>query len=172
MPHPNYMNYQTEIDWCASRSASVLKLMSVGQVHADCACGVAHADPHALSHAARDALDRRQHHRPLPLRPRRLACQTPACRHHRHLPRRQVRGNHGAVVRCHFKPSFGVDGVPRVEEFVLLADNAFSREEIIKGERIMLGSLHFNISPYCTPYTWLRRISKADDYDIQTRFVA
>jgi hypothetical protein len=70
------------------------------------------------------------------------------------------------------RPSFGVDGVPRVEEFVLLADNAFSREEIIKGERIMLGSLHFNISPYCTPYTWLRRISKADDYDIQTRFVA
>lgn len=25
------------------------------------------------------------------------------------------------------------------------------------------------MSPYCTPYSWLRRISKADDYDIQTR---
>ena len=30
-------------------------------------------------------------------------------------------------------------------------------------------TLDFNISPYCTPYSWLRRISKADDYDIQTR---
>jgi hypothetical protein len=30
-------------------------------------------------------------------------------------------------------------------------------------------SLEFNISMYCSPYTWVRRISKADDYDIQTR---
>ena len=30
-------------------------------------------------------------------------------------------------------------------------------------------SLEFNVSPYCSPYSWVRRISKADDYDIQTR---
>jgi hypothetical protein len=30
-------------------------------------------------------------------------------------------------------------------------------------------TLNFDISSYCTPYSWVRRISKADDYDIQTR---
>lgn len=30
-------------------------------------------------------------------------------------------------------------------------------------------SLDFKISTYCSPYSWVRRISKADDYDIQTR---
>jgi hypothetical protein len=29
--------------------------------------------------------------------------------------------------------------------------------------------LDFKISNYCSPYSWVRRISKADDYDIQTR---
>lgn len=30
-------------------------------------------------------------------------------------------------------------------------------------------TLDFNVSSYCSPYSWVRRISKADDYDIQTR---
>jgi G2/mitotic-specific cyclin 2 len=30
-------------------------------------------------------------------------------------------------------------------------------------------TLNFNVSTYCTPYSWVRRISKADDYDVQTR---
>ncbi|KAL7342725.1 cyclin-like protein [Rhodotorula toruloides] len=58
---------------------------------------------------------------------------------------------------------------PSVEEFVLMTENGYSREEILKGERIILQSLEFNISTYCSPYSWVRRISKADDYDIQTR---
>ncbi|KAJ7650369.1 cyclin [Roridomyces roridus] len=37
------------------------------------------------------------------------------------------------------------------------------------GERIMLQTLEFRISHYCSPYSWMRKISKADDYDIQTR---
>lgn len=32
-----------------------------------------------------------------------------------------------------------------------------------------LQTLDFNVSTYCSPYSWVRRISKADDYDIQTR---
>ncbi|BGP51841.1 B-type cyclin [Rhodotorula kratochvilovae] len=58
---------------------------------------------------------------------------------------------------------------PSVEEFVFMTEGGYSREEILKGERIILQSLEFNISSYCTPYSWVRRISKADDYDIQTR---
>ncbi|KAL8280547.1 hypothetical protein RQP46_007195 [Phenoliferia psychrophenolica] len=58
---------------------------------------------------------------------------------------------------------------PSVEEFVYMTEGGYTREEILKGERIILQSLEFNISPYCSPYTWVRRISKADDYDIQTR---
>ncbi|GAA5963351.1 hypothetical protein JCM21900_002047 [Sporobolomyces salmonicolor] len=58
---------------------------------------------------------------------------------------------------------------PSVEEFVYMTEGGYSKEEILKGERIMLQSLEFNISSYCSPYSWVRRISKADDYDIQTR---
>ena len=50
-----------------------------------------------------------------------------------------------------------------------MTDGGYSREEILKGERIVLSTLDFNVSPYCSPYSWVRRISKADDYDIQTR---
>lgn len=50
-----------------------------------------------------------------------------------------------------------------------MTDGGYSREEILKGERIVLSTLDFNISTYCSPYSWVRRISKADDYDIQTR---
>lgn len=52
---------------------------------------------------------------------------------------------------------------------MFITENQFSREEILKGERIVLQTLEFRVSQYCTPYTWVRRISKADDYDLQTR---
>ncbi|TIA87140.1 hypothetical protein E3P99_03362 [Wallemia hederae] len=58
---------------------------------------------------------------------------------------------------------------PSVDEFVYMTENGYTREEILKGERIILQTLNFSISAYSSPYTWVRRISKADDYDIQTR---
>lgn len=58
---------------------------------------------------------------------------------------------------------------PGVDEFVYMTDGGYSREEILKGERIVLQTLDFRVSQYCSPYSWMRRISKADDYDIQTR---
>lgn len=58
---------------------------------------------------------------------------------------------------------------PSVEEFVFMTENGFSKDEVLKGERIMLSTLNFDISSYCSPLTWVRRISKADDYDLQTR---
>lgn len=58
---------------------------------------------------------------------------------------------------------------PSVDEFVFMTEKGYSREEILKGERIVLQTLDFNVSHYCSPYSWMRKISKADDYDIQTR---
>ncbi|KAG6330793.1 hypothetical protein ID866_8298 [Astraeus odoratus] len=58
---------------------------------------------------------------------------------------------------------------PSVDEFVFMTENGYTKEEILKGERIVLQTLDFKISQYCSPYSWMRRISKADDYDIQTR---
>ncbi|KAH8118223.1 cyclin [Phellopilus nigrolimitatus] len=58
---------------------------------------------------------------------------------------------------------------PSVEEFVFMTENGYTKEEILKGERIVLQTLDFKVSSYCSPYSWVRRISKADDYDIQTR---
>lgn len=58
---------------------------------------------------------------------------------------------------------------PSVTEFVYMTEGGYSKEEILKGERIILSTLDFNVSSYCSPYSWVRRISKADDYDIRTR---
>ncbi|UZJ52016.1 hypothetical protein CBS101457_001336 [Exobasidium rhododendri] len=61
---------------------------------------------------------------------------------------------------------------PSVDEFVFMTESGYTREEILKGERIVLSTLNFNVSSYCSPYSWVRRISKADDYDLQTRTLA
>ena len=58
---------------------------------------------------------------------------------------------------------------PSVEEFVYITEKGYTKEEILKGERIVLQTLDFKISQYCSPYSWMRKISKADDYDLQTR---
>ncbi|KAF9236744.1 cyclin [Melanogaster broomeanus] len=58
---------------------------------------------------------------------------------------------------------------PSVDEFVFMTENGYTKEEILKGERIVLQTLDFKVSQYCSPYSWMRKISKADDYDIQTR---
>lgn len=58
---------------------------------------------------------------------------------------------------------------PSVDEFVYMTENGYTKEEILKGERVVLQTLDFKISQYCSPYSWMRRISKADNYDIQTR---
>lgn len=50
-----------------------------------------------------------------------------------------------------------------------MTEGGYTKEDILKGERIMLQTLDFSISAYCSPYSWCRKISKADEYDIQTR---
>ncbi|OJD28225.1 G2/mitotic-specific cyclin-B [Blastomyces percursus] len=57
---------------------------------------------------------------------------------------------------------------PHVANFSHVADETFSDKEILDAERHVLATLNYDIS-YPNPMNFLRRISKADDYDIQTR---
>ncbi|OLL26700.1 G2/mitotic-specific cyclin cdc13 [Neolecta irregularis DAH-3] len=60
---------------------------------------------------------------------------------------------------------------PSIQSFVYMADNGYTDDEILTAERYVLGVLDFNLS-YPNPMNFLRRNSKADNYDIQTRTVA
>lgn len=59
---------------------------------------------------------------------------------------------------------------PHVANFRHVADDGFSESEILSAERFLLTTLDYNLS-YPNPMNFLRRISKADNYDIQTRTV-
>lgn len=57
---------------------------------------------------------------------------------------------------------------PHVQNFVHVADDGFKDTEILSAERFVLSTLDYDLS-YPNPMNFLRRISKADNYDIQTR---
>ncbi|KAI0399680.1 cyclin-like protein [Xylaria palmicola] len=59
---------------------------------------------------------------------------------------------------------------PHVANFKHVADDGFTEEEILSAERFILGVLNYDLS-YPNPMNFLRRISKADNYDIQTRTI-
>uniref|UniRef100_A0A8H7NCP6 Cyclin N-terminal domain-containing protein n=1 Tax=Bionectria ochroleuca TaxID=29856 RepID=A0A8H7NCP6_BIOOC len=59
---------------------------------------------------------------------------------------------------------------PHVENFKRITDDGFSEAEILSAERFILSTLNYDLS-YPNPMNFLRRVSKADDYDIQTRTV-
>ncbi|RKF72591.1 G2/mitotic-specific cyclin-B [Golovinomyces cichoracearum] len=60
---------------------------------------------------------------------------------------------------------------PHVANFRHVADDGFTEAEILSAERYVLTALNYDLS-YPNPMNFLRRISKADDYDIQTRTLA
>lgn len=57
---------------------------------------------------------------------------------------------------------------PHVSNFSYVARNDYSDAEILSAERYILSALNYDLS-YPNPMNFLRRISKADNYDIQTR---
>ncbi|WEW60692.1 G2/mitotic-specific cyclin [Emydomyces testavorans] len=57
---------------------------------------------------------------------------------------------------------------PHVANFSHVADETFSDKEILDAERHILATLNYDIS-YPNPMNFLRRISKADNYDVPTR---
>ncbi|KAI1329756.1 cyclin-like protein [Xylariaceae sp. FL0255] len=59
---------------------------------------------------------------------------------------------------------------PHVANFKHVADDGFTEEEILSAERFILTTLNYDLS-YPNPMNFLRRISKADNYDIQTRTI-
>lgn len=60
---------------------------------------------------------------------------------------------------------------PSVQEIVYMVDGGYSIDEILKAERFMLTMLQFELG-FPGPMSFLRRISKADDYDLETRTLA
>lgn len=57
---------------------------------------------------------------------------------------------------------------PHVGSFRHLAEDGFAEDEILSAERFVLAALNYDLS-YPNPMNFLRRISKADNYDIHTR---
>ncbi|KAK2737169.1 G2/mitotic-specific cyclin [Myotisia sp. PD_48] len=57
---------------------------------------------------------------------------------------------------------------PHVASFTHVADNTFTDKEILDAERHILATLNYDIS-YPNPMNFLRRVSKADDFDGRTR---
>jgi hypothetical protein len=60
---------------------------------------------------------------------------------------------------------------PHVGNFKHVADDGFSEQEILSAERYILATLNYDLS-FPNPMHFMRRISKADNYDIQTRTLA
>ncbi|KAK3989189.1 cyclin-like protein [Cladorrhinum sp. PSN332] len=59
---------------------------------------------------------------------------------------------------------------PHIANFRHVADDGFSEAEILSAERFVLQTLNYDLS-YPNPMNFLRRISKADNYDIQSRTI-
>ncbi|ORY78196.1 cyclin-like protein [Protomyces lactucae-debilis] len=60
---------------------------------------------------------------------------------------------------------------PSVQNFIYMADGGYTDDDVLKAEQYILQVLDFNLA-YPNHMNFLRRISKADNYDIQVRTVA
>lgn len=60
---------------------------------------------------------------------------------------------------------------PSVKNYAYVTDGGSTEDEILTAERFILKTLNFDLS-YPNPMNFLRRISKADNYDIETRTMA
>jgi hypothetical protein len=60
---------------------------------------------------------------------------------------------------------------PTLSEIIYMVDNGYTADELLKAERFMLSMLQFELG-WPGPMSFLRRISKADDYDLETRTLA
>lgn len=60
---------------------------------------------------------------------------------------------------------------PTVQEVAYMADNAYSVDDFLKAERFMIDVLEFDMG-WPGPMSFLRRTSKADEYDYETRTLA
>lgn len=59
---------------------------------------------------------------------------------------------------------------PSANNFLYCADSSYTENEILQAERYILKTLDWNLS-YPNPMHFLRRISKADEYNVQVRTI-
>ncbi|ODV64717.1 A/B/D/E cyclin [Hyphopichia burtonii NRRL Y-1933] len=57
---------------------------------------------------------------------------------------------------------------PSVKNYAYFTDGSYTEDEILQAEKYILTILDFELN-YPNPMNFLRRISKADDYDVQSR---
>ncbi|CAI4933511.1 ANL_HP_G0132510.mRNA.1.CDS.1 [Saccharomyces cerevisiae] len=60
---------------------------------------------------------------------------------------------------------------PTIKDFVYMSENCYSRNDLLDAERTILNGLEFELG-WPGPMSFLRRISKADDYEHDTRTLA
>ncbi|KAI0025474.1 cyclin-like protein [Xylariomycetidae sp. FL0641] len=82
------------------------------------------------------------------------------------LDRLQLVGITAMFIACKYEEVLS----PHVGNFVHIADDGFTEDEILSAERFVLTVLNYDLS-YPNPMNFLRRISKADNYDIQSRTI-
>ncbi|KAK7202879.1 cyclin domain-containing protein [Myxozyma melibiosi] len=83
------------------------------------------------------------------------------------LDKLQLVGITGMFIAAKYEEVFS----PSISNFVYVADSGYTEEEILRAETFILQVLNYDLS-YPNPMNFLRRNSKADNYDMQTRTVA
>lgn len=83
------------------------------------------------------------------------------------LDKLQLVGITGMFIAAKYEEVFS----PSINNFVYVADSGYTEEEILRAETFILQVINYDLS-YPNPMNFLRRNSKADNYDIQTRTVA
>lgn len=84
-----------------------------------------------------------------------------------HLERLQLVGITAMFIAAKYEEVLS----PHIANFSHVADDGFSDEEILSAERYILATLNYDLS-FPNPMHFMRRISKADNYDIHTRTIA
>ncbi|GAA95932.1 hypothetical protein E5Q_02590 [Mixia osmundae IAM 14324] len=83
------------------------------------------------------------------------------------VTRFQLVGTAALFIACKYEEVVS----PSIKNFCYVTDGGYEEEEILKAERYILSQIQWNLS-YPNPVNFLRRISKADHYDVQSRTVA
>lgn len=60
---------------------------------------------------------------------------------------------------------------PTLKEILYMLDNSYTKDELLKAERYMINTLKFELG-WPGPMSFLRRVSKADDYEYDIRTLA
>ncbi|SCV99807.1 LAFE_0B02938g1_1 [Lachancea fermentati] len=60
---------------------------------------------------------------------------------------------------------------PTVKEILYMLDNSYTKDDLLKAERYMINTLEFELG-WPGPMSFLRRVSKADDYEYDIRTLA